>query len=560
MRLTPLFAGTVVLALESAALGAQTLRGTVRDSTSGLPIAGAVVSFLDGTRAVAGRTITDERGQYHATLSDTGARSLRVIRLGFRPVDLPIPSMRPEGITLDVVMTRIPFHLQPVQVVAARGCPRRAGRTTALALLEQARAGLLATVVARSEKPAMMKRLAIERRLDPEHDSVLQHVVRIDSVGSAIAAYRAAYGGPDFVKRGFATDVGDQRIYFAPDADVLLDDGFAAGYCFHVMEAVGTRPNQVGLGFAAAERRQDRVDVEGALWIDTVARSLVDIEFRYAGLDPRFEELRPGGHVEFREMANGVVLLDRWMLRLAGAHTDSGNLVVRRERDRAQYSRTRFLLSEVGGELARASWPDGYTWSASLGTLALSVVTDSGTPSIGTTVRLEGTDYAATTDSAGRLRISDLAPGPYSVVVANPSLDVVSVELKTALAFSAARGETKLMTLRTKSAPQYVAQWCRAAGLAVNGDSFLFGRVTDAAGVALSDVRVTLRMLVNGLDLGTALQHARLAEDGLFGFCGGWRQAIAKLTFSKRGMRAETVTWPLANPLTVIPVQMVPDR
>ncbi len=560
MRLTPFFAGTVALALESAALGAQTLRGTVRDSTSGLPIAGAVVSFLDGSRAVAGRTITDERGRYRATLLDTCARSVRVIRLGFRPVDLSIPSMRLHGITLDVVMTRIPFHLQPVQVVAARGCPRRVGRATALALLEQARAGLLATVVARSEKPAMMKRLAIERRLDPERDSVLQHVVRIDSVGSAIAAYRAAYGGPDFVKHGFATDVGDQRMYFAPDADVLLDDGFAAGYCFHVMEAVGTRPNQVGLGFAAADRRQGRVDVDGALWIDTVARSLVDIQFRYAGLDPRFEELRPGGHVEFREMANGVVLLDRWMLRLAGAHTDSGDVVVRRERDRAQYSRTRFLLSEVGGELARASWPNGYTWSASLGTLALSVVTDSGTPAIRTTVRLEGTDYAATTDSAGRLRIPDLAPGPYSVVVANPSLDVVSVELETALSFSAARGETKLLTLRTKSATQYVAQWCRAAGLAVNGDSFLFGRVTDAAGVALSDVRVTLRMLVNGLDLGTAMQHARLAEDGLFGFCGGWRHAIAKLTFSKRGMRTETVTWPLSNPLTVIPVQMVPDR
>lgn len=71
---------------------------------------------------------------------------------------------------------------------------------------------------------------------------------------------------------------------------------------------------------------------------------------------------------------------------------------------------------------------------------------------------------------------------------------------------------------------------------------------------------MTLRMLVNGLDLGTAMQHARLAEDGLFGFCGGWRHAIAKLTFSKRGMRPETVTWPLSNPLTVIPVQMVPDR
>jgi hypothetical protein len=382
-----------------------------------------------------------------------------------------------------------------------------------------------------------------------------------------MAAYRAAHGALDFVRRGFAADVDGSRLYYAPDADVLLDDGFAAGYCFHIMEPARDRANQVGLGFVAANRRDGRVDVDGALWIDTVARSLVDIRFRYAGLDSRVEPLRPGGRVEFRELANGVVLLDRWMLRLVGTTTDSASDIVRREleltgrtQELAQYRRTRFMVSEVGGELARASWPDGYTWSGSLGTLALTVVNDSGVPAIGRTVRLEGTDYEARTDSAGRLRIPDLAPGPYSVVVADPSLDVVSVELKTAVSFSATRGETKLLTLRAHGAPQYVAQWCRDAGLPVNGDSFLIGRVTDTAGVALANVRATLRILYAGVERATAMQNSRLAEDGLFAFCGGSRHAIAKLTVRRSGMRTETVTWPLANPLTVIPVTMVSNR
>jgi hypothetical protein len=36
--------------------------------------------------------------------------------------------------------------------------------------------------------------------------------------------------------------------FFAPDADVLLDDGFAVGYCFRVATA-GRDRNQIGLAF-----------------------------------------------------------------------------------------------------------------------------------------------------------------------------------------------------------------------------------------------------------------------------------------------------------------------
>ena len=60
----------------------------------------------------------------------------------------------------------------------------------------------------------------------------MRHRVKIDSAPST-RAYSAARSAGAFVQQGFASDSGEDRTFYAPDADVLLDDGFAAGYCFN---------------------------------------------------------------------------------------------------------------------------------------------------------------------------------------------------------------------------------------------------------------------------------------------------------------------------------------
>ena len=458
----------VVLALGVALVSqpgqGQVVRGTVRDSSSGLPLPGAVVTTLDSIGRVGRRSLTDERGAYIVT-APAEARRLRVVRLGFRPVDIDVPRQRESVEELDVVMTRIPYTLQPVRVVAGANCPRRSDRASALALLEQARSGLLATVVARSEKPAQMKRLVFERRMDGTLTRIARHQVRVESVSSTVAAFGAARTAANFVKQGFATDSGEGYTFFAPDADVLLDDGFAAGYCFHVAERNRSRPNQVGLGFRAADRRRGRIDVDGTLWIDTVARALVEIEYRYIGLASELDRHDPGGRVAFRELPNGVVLIDRWMLRLVGTESEVARQPldqVGRIRETALVKLTRIIVAEIGGELARATWPDGYTWVASLGTLSATVTNGLGFPLPNTKVRLEDTNYEAVTDSAGRLQIIDLAPGPYSAVVLDPRLEPIGVALRTSLSFVATRGSTMLLSLRAKTAEEHIAERCRA--------------------------------------------------------------------------------------------------
>ena len=113
--------------------------------------------------------------------------------------------------------------------------------------------------------------------------------------------------------------------------------------------------------------------------------------FRYVGLDRETSALRPVGRLAFRELPNGVVIIDHWSLRLAG--------------DRA---RSEGGTPEIGGEIARATWPDGSTWKASLGTMRLHVVDNGGRPATAASVQLVDTDYQMTMDAQGTIVLDDL--------------------------------------------------------------------------------------------------------------------------------------------------------
>src|SRR5579884_637084 len=143
MRHRLAWAFALVLALEAlvfaaAPAGAQELRGTVRDSTSGHGIPGAAVLLQSADGRTVGRNITNERGEYRVALA-AGATRVRVLRLGFRPRELAIPAAVDGVAHLDVTMLAIPTTLDAVQVSANASCPRRSDEAAAFALLEQAR-------------------------------------------------------------------------------------------------------------------------------------------------------------------------------------------------------------------------------------------------------------------------------------------------------------------------------------------------------------------------------------------------------------------------------------
>jgi hypothetical protein len=506
---------------------AQRLAGTVRDSVSRQPIPGVVVILLDSAGATVSRRLTNEHGEYLVVLRDA-MRSARFVRIGFRPEEVPIPPRAESLAGLNVTMFALPSMMQLVRVVANSRCSVRKDRAAAMGLWDQARAGLLATIVARESNPARLHRLGFERVMDGNSDRIESMRVRGDSADTAATTFFAAHTAQDLVRYGFSTDSTSAGTFFGPDADVLLNDYFAGAYCFELSSGARERPNQVGLRFVPSEHRRGRIDIDGTLWIDTLARALKDIEFKYVGMSEGAARFRPGGRISFRAMPNGVVLIDRWSLRLVSAQPDTivntkGTLE----------ARNWLYADETGGELASAAWPDGLAWKAPLGALRIQAINHEGRPAEGTVVALAATHYFGIADSKGLVEIKNLLPGPYAVRIIDPQVAELGIGLPTSLKFVAARDTTSLARLLVPTAKQFAVERCMTAGQKVNyntstGGTFaVLGRVVTPQGEPVSGAKVSVatRMMLpqgDGSNLLWLKDFWTTGSDGLFKSCHNW--------------------------------------
>ena len=542
-------------------LQAQELRGTVRDAASRQPIPGAVITLLDTRGTAFGRNITDEQGRYRIVVP-ADAVTLRFVRIGFRPFTAKVPRSGAAIDTLDIAMASLPTMLAPVSV-RANACPIRSDAGPALGLLEQARAGLLNTVVARKANPAAVVLIRFQRVMDGTSDRIASQTVTVDSTPRSTSSFYAARSGSEFVQAGFVSDADNGATFYAPDAEALLDDAFIAGYCVRLVKADKSRPSEVGLGFTTPSRARNRVDIDGVLWVDTASRRLQSLEFRYVGLDRRLDDARPGGWVSFREMPNGVVIIDRWSLRLP---------VVRKDTVFARSTREYVLrdvvdAQETGGEVAQIHWPPSLRWDAPLGTLQLHAVNHAKAPAVGARVELENTTYSARADSSGSITITRLLPGPYKVVTIDSQLARIGVSLSTSITFTAVRDSVHRADLVVQTANDYVAERCIHDGKWSGPMSqprgrtvWIVGRVVDAENVPIRDVRASAYQ-GGRADIATAgtdpvgISSTRTGTDGIFTMCSGLFSVgdSALFRLDRKGLPPLERTYRLDDTLTVLP-------
>jgi len=525
---------------------AQELRGVVRDSMSRTAIPGAVVLALDASGATLGRAVTNAQGQYRLPLASP-TRRVRVVRLGFRPRTFDAPSATTP---MDVAMWRMPTLLEAVSVADQPNCSRHPDRAAALALWEQARAGLLATVVAREANPAALSRFMFFRLLANDRSGTISQLVRLDSATDT-RSFTASRTAEEFVRNGFRGDSAGRRRFFAPDADVLLSDAFTTGYCFHVAATDPKRPESVGIAFQPAKRVARRIDLVGVLWIDATARSLDELRFSYVGLSNDLNFFEPGGSVHFREMPTGVPLVDRWSLRIvslpAGIDTDERRGAIRAAGD-VRYGAPRrvgLLVYEAGGYLASATWGDTTYWRASLATVRGRLVR-SGSAVPSTELRLIGTDYSVTTDSAGAFTMENVIPGRYTFALPNRQLNSVGLELTrgqdvVAIADSAGHVEVEAPTIA-----DVIAAKCPGAP----DTTLLAGRVRTTDGERAPGARVLVHHVKEGgtvrlyagstgsKPLFESVYHGEIGDAGLFFVCGVPRNARLTVDAGHQGLRA----------------------
>jgi hypothetical protein len=216
--------------------------------------------------------------------------------------------------------------------------------------------------------------------------------------------------------------VGDDRsgrTYYAPDATVLLSDGFSNAHCFVPIPGVGATEGMVGLAFTPAPSRR-LPDVKGALWVDAETAELRFLEYRYANLPATLPEGALGGRVEFMRLETGAWIVQRWSIRmpLMGLMVDQGG---RRE------PQSKVLgFRERGGQVTTIRSLGGKVVYSSESTILEGTVVDStrrGLPLEGARVTLVGTPYSTVTDEAGRFQLTAPLEGSYGVTFTHPRLD-----------------------------------------------------------------------------------------------------------------------------------------
>ena len=532
-----------LLALRAPALHAQELRGIVRDSAGSQPVPGVVLVLLDSTGRAIGRNLTNEHGAYRVAL-DPAMRRVRFLRIGFRPREVPLPALSGGSAQLDVTMAAIPTLLEPVRVVENPACRRRADGPAAFALWEQAKAALLATIVAREANPAWVVRYMFDRTLARDGRTVTGQTIRIDTA-TTTQPFAASESAADFAAHGFERDSAGIGIFFGPDAEVLLDDAFTAAYCFRLADREDARPNQVGIAFDAAKGKQGRIDIEGAVWVDTTSRALVDVEWQYTGLAYAVARYDPGGHVWFRAMPNGSVLIDHWYIRLP--RDASGP-------DRTRYTR-RLQVRETGGELGRARWKEGEEWQATLGTLHGTALLD-GAPGAGLRVQLLDAPYSAITDSTGHFTITGLVPGPYMIGFVDSSLASIGLFLSAGAQFSAVRDSVTTLTVEAPTTEGYIAALCGDAP-AASGNVTLVVRVRQQGGEPVQGATVLVRA-DRGDGVVRLVASGKSDERGLVHLCNAPPYASVFVTALRDGYGTGAAWAKMEHALTTVDIRVAP--
>jgi hypothetical protein len=554
-----LFALWSFAALSTA--GAQQIRGVVRDATTSAPLPGAVVTLVDSAGVTASRTIADGEGRFGLVSGPRAAR-LHLIRIGYQPRDVELPSRR--DTVLQLAMIGLPPVLAVVHVTDHELCPGSPDRGPAFQLWAEARDGLLAAVVAREAKPADATTLVFERDLAPDDRVRRQRVTT--QAGRMTRPFFAAFPARMFAERGYMREDSAGRTYSAPDADVLLDESFAVTHCFHLRSADIEHRSQVGLEFTPVPGRDSIVDVSGVVWLDDSVPALRSLDFQFVGLEPAAASVGTGGHLEFHAMPNGVSFVEWWVLRLPvlvfpqvkDMFGQAPPLPARR-RDRSMLRVAE--VHESGGQVTAASWADGMTWHQRPNAIVGTVVDRNGsTPVANALATLAGTVDTTLSGPDGQFTFARVLPGKYSLTVIDTTLHAFTSDRVQRRSIQVARGEIAEVKIMLSPLADVIADLCRGQRMR-DRTSLLVGRVSLPRDSPMRGGRIHASWQATfnggspvfvagdspsgarGVSIDNATQDIDLDDEGHFVVCGVARDRPIHLRFSHDNATADTIVF-----------------
>lgn len=398
---------------------AQTVRGVVLRADSGEPLAGVLIEVIgrDGTRV--GGTLSGPEGRY--SVASSGGTSLQASFVGMAPAFEPLgPLAATDTLFLDLELESSALELEGLSVVAEERCGGEVFEAVEIGRVWREARTALESIEWASD--ASLFRYDIEsyvRRLDATGRRVLS-----ESRGELSTWGTHPFRSPDasvLSADGYVQEIDGSTMYFAPDVEALLSDDFLETHCFGI-ERKRDDPELVGLSFRPVDGRRVP-DIVGTFWLDSRTSQLVELTFRYTGLERDIDTSELGGRIEYASIDGGGWIVDAWAIRMpvVGLQPVAGR-AARREVVTA--------LEEHGGEV-REVRRSGEAIGArgERGVVRGRVVREgSDEAAAGVTVRIGGTTYLTRSDATGAFALRGIPDGIYELRAYDPVLSVLGLD------------------------------------------------------------------------------------------------------------------------------------
>ncbi|MBL0941014.1 MAG: hypothetical protein IBJ03_19170 [Gemmatimonadaceae bacterium] len=308
---------TVLTATTPLRVDAQNLvlYGQLRSEEDKKPIAGAMLVAevaRTGTHRVT--AVTNRDGRFALAVGDSAGIRVRVLRLGHRPFMVgAIGPLFPGPATIAV--PNLTVTLAAIKIESRSNCVSSAedGSTLATVLGEIDKALELSTRRGTDTRYRASSRQRIEETIFSSGRTrrIGERVTNNETASPFVSAPIA-----ELLRDGYVIEDGQEMLYRAPDAMVLLAPEFRNTHCFRVVESKDATGDLVGVEFTPLKDRGKHVDVRGTMWVDRTTSRLQKVEFNYDGLPPSHRHREIGGHFALGYLPDGLVYVREWSIRM----------------------------------------------------------------------------------------------------------------------------------------------------------------------------------------------------------------------------------------------------
>lgn len=408
------FSVTLLLAILPGSVTAQRpVAGVVTDGATSAPLAGVYVvleSQVDGRAVTA--ALTNEAGRFLLSGEVGQIYRVRAERVGLGTEVTGWFTLQDDASPLRIALRDRAVELEGLDVRASvRTCRLDPGEAvTVQRWWDEIRKALQVTAFGEASGVGQLRFQRFERDWSANLRALrYERDLPTDSTPSRPFLSQSA---ETLSEEGFVQGPEGDRIFVAPDAEVLFSEAFLADHCLRFAdeeesEVLEGRVSTGSLRLAVDPTREHPSDIRGLLTVDTLSGELRSFDFSYVNLPPEFPRTQAGGHLEFAYLATGAWIVSNWWVRLPRIDYRWG------EGDRrGAVPLITGYLDQGGRTLDSQGRPLSFEGSGDRATL-MGVVYDSLSGHLLPDARVSvvGTRYSTRTDSTGRFTIPGVPTG-----------------------------------------------------------------------------------------------------------------------------------------------------